>query len=862
MNCSCDDDDPPAPAPPVTITSVDATAQISEFASASDVAKGSVVQFVATANRSDGTKSNVTSTSTWVSSDPAILAFETASVPGVATAKKQGGPITVTATEAGGKVATLTYSVVAPAPVSLAISPAQVPNGVPVGLQDRFTASYILTDKTTADATMDVDWSSSDGAIVAVGNETGNKGIALAVAAGTSNISASKGTLRSQDVEVSVFAPTEPPQFVVEPASPDQLPLGRTQQFKALLKYSTDQVFDITDSVTWQTNAENIASFPAALPAGLLLANAATTGQVMVTALDPSTANQTTPVTIDVTNPTIVSVVITPAATADKPLPVHARRQLGVIATFSDNIPRDITQTVDWKTGGLGNLSVTDTFGSKGLVTAVQVTESGAQKDTVIATDPVSSQSVSLVIETTGRLVEKVRISPITAQEVPQGQSVQFEATAVYNDSTEETVTKLVTWESIAADKVTISNSLQDKGRATAVKRGTTVINAAYVINGEKILSENFVTVVVTAAELVSIAIKPASAITLAVGQSQRLTVDGTFSDASVRDVSGVVNWKSLDSNTVRVGTSGRERGVITGVAVGGSVNVVATEPRTNITAVKQISVTEKTFDSILITPASANRPAGIPYKDFVATAIYSDGPGDIITEQVQWVSSNDAIAVVSNEKGSRGDVFPKSFGTVTITASAKGIVSAPVKFNVADAVLLSIALSPGPSTPPNVNIGDIVQFTAKGSYSDSKDRDITVPAYFESNNVRAAFITNNVPNSGKLVALGAGTAEITAHLDNIFSPATMVVVAAPPQESITTVAQIRAGCCTAGQQITMQGQITTWDGAEDYTFVDSTGSIEVKWQGQPPITLNIDILVIGVANGTNEVDASNWSPL
>ena len=228
----------------------------------------------------------------------------------------------------------------------------------------------------------------------------------------------------------------------------------------------------------------------------------------------------------------------------------------------------------------------------------------------------------------------------------------------------------------------------------------------------------------------------------------------------------------------------------------------------------------------------------------------------------MQWVSSNDAIAVVSNEKGSRGDVTPKPFGTVTITASADGKDSTPVTFNVADALLLSIALSPGPSTPPNVNIGDIVPFTATGSYSDSKDRDITVPVFFESNNVRAAFITNNVPNSGKLVALGAGTAEITAHLDNIFSPATMVVVAAPPQESITTVAQIRAGCCTAGQQITMQGQITTWDGAEDYTFVESPGSIEVKWQGQPPITLNIDILVIGVANGTNEVDASNWSPL
>jgi uncharacterized protein YdeI (BOF family) len=284
------------------------------------------------------------------------------------------------------------------------------------------------------------------------------------------------------------------------------------------------------------------------------------------------------------------------------------------------------------------------------------------------------------------------------------------------------------------------------------------------------------------------------------------------------------------------------------------------TEPRTSRVATKPVSVTGKAFDGITIFPAGpVSSQVGILYKGFSADASYSDGSGDPITEQVQWKSSNDAIAFVSNEPGKRGYVYPRAVGDVTITAGAEDLTSDPVTFQVAAGVLQSIALTP--SAPQGINVGDTVQFSAVGSYSDGTDRNITQSVIFASNNVQAAVISNSATGRGKLVAVGGpGLAEVTASLGNVTSPNTSVVVAA--QTAVTTVAQIKSGCC-GGQQVTMQGRATSWNGGEDYTFEDATGMIELEWQRSPPITLNIEVQLTGLPESSgNEVDVTDWAPL
>lgn len=846
---------PPPPPPPVTVASVNVSAQTNEFVTATEVANGATVQFKAQTSMSNSTSNDVTATATWASGDSSILAFETTSVPGLATSKKQGA-VTITATESGGTAGTLSYTVAAPAPTGLAVDPPQVPNGIPVGQEGNFKAIYTLTDKTTSNVTANVDWSSSTGGVVVIGNEAGNKGKAVALAAGTSNISASKGTLSSQPVAVTVFVPVGPPQFVVDPAAPKQLPLGRTQQFRALLTYADDKVVDVTERVTWQSSAENLAQFPTDFPKGLLLASPTQTGAVTITAQDPASAGQTSPVTINVSSVAINSVVISPVGTADKPLPVGAGRQLGVIATYADNVARDITQTVDWSTTGT-YLSVTNNTGSKGLVKSNLERPSGEAVGTVVITDPITTQSVNVAIDTVGRALDRIEIAPADKKLLPQGYTQQFKASAIYSDTSVDPATDQVVWQSSAGDKVAISNTGNDKGKATALKEGSSNVSAAVTVDGKKFVS-NTVVVEVTPAALQTIAIMPTAAVELSVGGTKRLTAVGTFSDASTRDVTGLVNWRSTDAGVVSVVSSGSAAGTVKGEAVGGPTTVVATEPRTGVPGSKLISVTAKAENSISITPAGVtSRPVGTEFR-YEAILTFTDASFDNVSEAVQWQSSDPAIAMVSNEPGSKGKMFGRTVGSVTVTASGGGLTSAPVTFTVLSGVLQSIVIAP--STPQSKNIGETAQFTAQGSYSDGSSQDITKTVVWNSDSPGVAIITSTAPNEGALAATGAGLATITAGKDGVTSPGTSVVVA--PPTAITTVAQINGGCCS-GQQVIMQGRATEQIDGDDYTFEDSTGSIRMEWEGTPPITVGVEVYITGLPESSgNEVDVSKWTPV
>jgi hypothetical protein len=762
----------PTSPPPVTVSSVAVTAQTSQFVTATAAAKGVQVQYAAVATMSNSTTNTVTATATWASSDTSILAFETAGSPGVATAKKEGS-VTVTATETGGTAGTLSYSVSAAEPVSVAISPAQVPDGVPIGKEGTFTATYAMTDNTTADATMDVNWTSSAGTIVIVGNDAGNKGKVVASSAGKSNISVSKGSLSSQNVEVTVFAPLAPPEIAVEPAAPNQLPLGRTQQFRAVLKYSAGQVVDITDSVVWQSSDESIAQFPADWPKGLLLANPTTAGTANITAQDPSSTSQTAPVAVSVSAVAIESVTITPVATASSPLSVDTGRQLGVIATYADKVVRDITQTVAWSTTGT-YLSVTDNTGSKGFVKSNLERPAEEAVGTVVITDPISTQSVSVAIDTVGGTLVRIEIAPADKQNLPKGYTQEFNASAIYSDSTTSPVTDQVVWRSSAGDKVAISNTGNTKGEATALSEGLSNISAAVSVEGKEFVS-NVVAVEVSAAALQTIAVMPAATVALAVAGTQRLTAIGTFSDTSTRDITGLVNWDSTNTVVVSVISSGSSAGTVRGESAGGPITVVATEPRTGVPGQKLVTVALKAEDTLDVTPAGVtSKPIGVAFT-YEAVLEYADGSSLPVSESVQWESSDPAIATVSNEPLTRGKVFGKMIGSALITASDSELTSAPVTFTVLAGVLEAIAITP--SDPQAMSVDGTLQFSAQGSYSDGSSQDVTKSVVWNSDSLGIAVITSTAPNEGALTAIGSGLATITASKDGVTSNATSVVV-------------------------------------------------------------------------------------
>ena len=162
---------------------------ISVTPSSSQLGVGAALQYTATASFSDGTKSDVTASSTWTSSAPASASVNATS--GSATALAIG-QATITATK-GSVSGTATLTIIAATVVSIAVTPNPFTTGI--GIARQLTATGTYTDGSTKDVTGTATWASSAPSIASV-----SAGLVSGVAAGTSNITATVGTVSGSSV--------------------------------------------------------------------------------------------------------------------------------------------------------------------------------------------------------------------------------------------------------------------------------------------------------------------------------------------------------------------------------------------------------------------------------------------------------------------------------------------------------------------------------------------------------------------------------------------------------------------------------------------------------------------------------------
>ena len=145
-----------------------------------------------------------------------------------------------------------------PAAVTLtdiAISPAGVPDGLPIDLTQAFTATGTYSNSSKQDITKTVTWSSSAPAMATIDAN----GAATGVAAGATNITASLSGKTSNTVPLNVIAPNLV-SLVVTPASvPNELPVGRTQSFKAEGVFDNNKSYDVTQWVDWKSDDTAVA---------------------------------------------------------------------------------------------------------------------------------------------------------------------------------------------------------------------------------------------------------------------------------------------------------------------------------------------------------------------------------------------------------------------------------------------------------------------------------------------------------------------------------------------------------------------------------------------------------------------------
>ncbi len=217
---------------------------------------------------------------------------------------------------------------------------------------------------------------------------------------------------------------------------------------------------------------------------------------------------------------------------------------------------------------------------------------------------------------------------------------------------------------------------------------------------------------------LSSLQISPGEA-RVPVGFEQQFQAQATWEDGSVQDVTQHpdVVWSSSDAAVVTVDEHGLAKGISPGTAVITTTATVNSEP---YSATARVEVIDTYVTRLQLTPSSATVPVGLS-QAFVAIASFSDGQSRDVTNAsaLSWYSSDDSLAQVSNEEGSKGLATGLAVGALTLEAVATvngEPLQASAPLEVTDALITGLDIH-APQDP--LPVGMSAQLSAFASLSD-----------------------------------------------------------------------------------------------------------------------------------------------
>ncbi|WP_365868109.1 ice-binding family protein [Arsukibacterium sp.] len=252
---------------------------------------------------------------------------------------------------------------------------------------------------------------------------------------------------------------------------------------------------------------------------------------------------------------------------------------------------------------------------------------------------------------------------------------------------------------------------------------------------------------------------------TIAEGENQQFTATGTYANGTALDISNRVSWTSSAPDIATITNSPGDsdnaaHGLATGISAGSS-QISATlggkSAETTLTVTAALT-------GILVTPANGGVIVGQNLQ-FTATGVYSDGSSANLTSQVDWVSSDNTVALPNaSMTSSSGLISGVAAGTVQISASIADI-TAEATLTVRATNLLSISVTPLTSS---VAVDVSRQFTATGIYADGSTVNITASVLWASaDNDIATLNSSGSSISGLATGQAAGVVQISATVAN-----------------------------------------------------------------------------------------------
>jgi hypothetical protein len=450
---------------------------------------------------------------------------------------------------------------------------------------------------------------------------------------------------------------------------------GATLTLTAMGVYSDASTKDLTNSVTWGSSNEDIATFKSA--PGVVTAMTLTSNHCTITATGSDGVAATMTLTVMSVEDAVSSIVVT---VPDNPIAQYFMAQFKATGHMKDGSTMDLTSMATWTSSAPDVLDILSAGSTTpGLATAktagmADVTASiGAKNGTLTNVEVTPNPPLSIEVQTASSAITSTLF-------VNPGGTVQLAAIATFAGSITHDVTTQATWTSSAPDKVSISPS----GLASGLAPGSSMINATL----DTAVSDD-VAVEVNNVQVISVAVTVAngSSATVDQGATLQLKATATYDDLSTADVTNSATWSSNSPNATVDST-----GKVTGVTASGTpVNITAESQGQSGSLPVTVTVPAVSLQSITFSNTDNYGDWGIGGNQtvsIIATGHYSDGSTKDITTEVTWASSNTAVATVDSAGVATG---------MEIGATTDVTISATLG-NVTGYVVLTVYLTVGHS--------------------------------------------------------------------------------------------------------------------------------------------------------------------
>lgn len=704
-------------------------------------------QYHASAIFSTGTAHDVTSLISWTSADPAVAKV---SGEGIVTPVSAGDTEIIGTVIYAGETHTdsATLKVVDPITVlDVDVQPKYgsiyIDNDVPA----KYTATASLSNGTSLPVTENALWSVDDPTIATVNQNGGVTGLKTGTTRIRADLPLPNGPFTCDDgcsAEVEVIDPAGIAAIQVTPADVG-IAVGTTQTYKAEAFRNDGKVIDVTTQVSWRSADSSIATLDD--PKGIfkgVMEGATTISATLVTA--SQTVQDQTPLTV--TLATVVELQIEPI---NAEILVGDTRAYSATVLFTDGSDQNVTldPATSWRieeqTPPVAAIDPTTAI-AQGLATGTATVTALYNTVTDDFTD-----AVSLIVREPQPL--ELRLVPGTSSVFPSD-VINYSASFVYADGTLEDVTDDVLWSSDNESAISVSNDSITKGQAVANAPGEAVVSATHP-NQLVGISE----VIVNDAVLVDLLLEPDS-IALIVGTSDSFSVLAIYSDDSVLDVSESASWTSAPGGVVTV-VNGVEGGQVNAIAVG-FATVTATYQQ--LTAPGAVTVEAAEIVAATIAPDDTVLAETVTER-FRATAQYSNGTTQEITNDVTWSSSAPGVAEISNLPDDKGIATAVSPGTTMISATYQGLNIEAVPLVVVGQTLVSITVIPEDA---QASVGDSIFYAAQGNYSSGLTTALTLQSAWITGNDDIASVNEFTDLNMVALANGMGSTTVTATFADI----------------------------------------------------------------------------------------------